>query len=80
MEVTKFNNTYKCKGHFTIYKKGKEYDSEYFEIKNIITTTENVYDLFYDKLYFMAQNEITALGEENVKSFVVEVDQIIANN
>ena len=36
MKATKYHNTYKCVGSFTIYKNGKEYDSEYYEIKNFI--------------------------------------------
>ena len=80
MKATKFNNTYKCVGSFTIYKNGKEYDSEYFEIKNIITTADNVYEIFENKLKYMADNEIDAIGEENVKNFTYQIISITNNN
>jgi len=80
MKATKYHNTYKCVGSFTIYKNGKEYDSEYFEIKNLITTADNVYEIFEDKLKYMADNEIKAIGEENVKNFTYQIISITNNN
>jgi len=80
MKATKYHNTYKCVGSFTIYKNGKEYDSEYFEIKNLITTADNVYEIFEDKLKYMADNEIKAIGEENVRNFTYQIISITNNN
>tara|TARA_R100000458_G_C8124682_1_gene142128 strand:- start:108 stop:353 length:246 start_codon:yes stop_codon:yes gene_type:complete len=80
MKATKFHNTYKCVGSFTIYKNGKEYDSEYYEIKNLITTADNVYEIFENKLIYMADNEIDAIGEENVKNFTYQIISITNNN
>ena len=80
MKATKYHNTYKCVGSFTIYKNGKEYDSEYFQIKNLITTADNVYEIFEDKLKYMADNEIKAIGEENVRNFTYQIISITNNN
>ena len=53
MKAEKFKNTYKCLGSISIYKKDKEYNSEHFEIKNLILTDENVFEIFEDKLKYI---------------------------
>ena len=80
MKATKYNNTYKCIGSFSIYKKDKEYDSEYFEIKNLITTANNVYEIFEDKLKYIAENEVKLIGEDNVKYWSYQIISITNNN
>ena len=80
MKATKYHNTYKCVGSFTIYKNGKEYDSDYYEIKNFIMTAGNVYEIFEDKLKYIADNEVKLIGEENVKNFTYQIISITNNN
>ena len=80
MKATKYHNTYKCVGSFTIYKNGKEYDCEYYEIINFIMTAGNVYEIFEDKLKYIADNEVKLIGEENVKNFTYQIISITNNN
>jgi hypothetical protein len=80
MEPKKFSNTYKCVGSFSIYKKGKEYDSEYFEIKNLITTADNVFEIFEDKLKYIAKNEVQLIGQDNVDYWSFQITSITNNN
>ena len=84
MKAEKFKNTYKCLGSISIYKKetveNKPYAFEYFEIKNIILTDENVFEIFEDKLKYIASNEIKLIDENNVKYWTYKINSIINNN
>ena len=84
MKAEKFKNTYKCSGSISIYKKetaeNKPYAFEYFEIKNIILTNENVFEIFEDKLKYIASNEIKLIDENNVKYWTYKINSIINNN
>mgnify|MGYP003131242345 CR=1 FL=1 len=84
MKPTKFNNTFKCSGNISIYKKetpeNGKYAFEYFEIKNIILTDENVFEIFEDKLKYIASNEIKLIGEDNVKYWTYQISSITNNN
>ena len=80
MKASKYHNTYKCVGSFTIYKNGKEDDSEYYEIKNFIMTAGNVYEIFEDKLKYIADNEVKLIGEDNVKYWSYQIISITNNN
>ena len=84
MKAEKFKNTYKCSGSISIYKKetaeNKPYAFEYFEIKNIILTNENVFEIFEDKLKYIASNEIKLIGEDNIKYWNYQISSITNNN
>ena len=84
MKATKFKHTYKCKGQISIYKKetpeNRPYAFEYFEIKNIIQTDENVFEIFEDKLKYIASNEIKLIGEENIRYWNYQISSITNNN
>ena len=84
MKATKFKHTYKCKGQISIYKKetpeNGQYAFEYFEIKNIILTDQDVFEIFEDKLKYIASNEIKLIDENNVKYWTYKINSIINNN
>ena len=80
MKATKFKNTYKCIGTISIYKKDKEYSCEHFEIKNLILTDQDVFEIFEDKLKYIASNEIKLIGEENIKYWNYQISSITNNN
>ena len=84
MKATKFKHTYKRKGQISIYKKetpeNGQYAFEYFEIKNIILTEENVFEIFEDKLKYIASNEIKLIGEDNIKYWNYQISSITNNN
>ena len=80
MKATKFKNTYKCIGTISIYKKDKEYSGEHFEIKNLILTDQDVFEIFEDKLKYIASNEIKLIDENNVKYWTYKINSIINNN
>tara|TARA_A100001515_G_scaffold114398_1_gene95823 strand:- start:297 stop:554 length:258 start_codon:yes stop_codon:yes gene_type:complete len=84
MKASKFKNTYKCSGSISIYKKetqeNRPYAFEYFEIKNIILTDENVFEIFEDKLKYIASNEIKLIGEENIRYWTYQISSIKNNN
>jgi len=80
MKPTKFKNTYKCIGTISIYKKDKEYSGEHFEIKNLILTDQDVFEIFEDKLKYIASNEIKLIDENNVKYWTYKINSIINNN
>ena len=80
MKATKFKNTYKCIGTINIYKKDKEYSCEHFEIKNLIITDDNVFEIFEDKLKYIASNEIKLIDESNVKYWTCQINSITNNN
>ena len=80
MKATKFKNTYKCIGTISIYKKDKEYSCEHFEIKNLILTDQDVFEIFEDKLKYIASNEIKLIDENNVKYWTYKINSIINNN
>ena len=80
MKPTKFKNTYKCIGTISIYKKDKEYSGEHFEIKNLILTDQDVFEIFEDKLKYIASNEIKLIDESNVKYWTCQINSITNNN
>ena len=84
MKATKFKHTYKCKGQISIYKKetpeNGQYAFEYFEIKNIILTDQDVFEIFEDKLKYIASNEIKLIDESNVKYWTCQINSITNNN
>ena len=80
MKPTKFKNTYKCIGTISIYKKDKEYSGEHFEIKNLILTDQDVFEIFEDKLKYIASNEIKLIGEDNIKYWTYQISSIKNNN
>ena len=62
------------------FKKDKEYSCEHFEIKNLIITDDNAFEIFEDKLKYIASNEIKLIDESNVKYWTCQVNSIINNN
>ena len=80
MEHRKYKNTFKCVGNFSISENNNEYSSNFYEIVTFITTANNVYEIFENKLIAMAKNEIEAIGEKNVKYFTHAIISITNNN
>ena len=50
------------------------------KIKNFIMTASNVYEIFEDKLKYIADNEVKLIGEDNVKYWSYQIISITNNN